>query len=154
GVKKVAGLMLMLTKKGPLFFADTTINDNPSAQELAKIARMTQYIVKGLGMQPRTAMLSFENFSARTETSRKVSEAVSILHKVYPDMSVEGESQPNFALNEELMAISFLFSKLSGARFNFLIFLDLTAANLSCKILRGFEKSQVSGPVLMGMNKP
>src|SRR5690606_10076364 len=80
GVKKVAGLMLMLTKKGPLFFADTTINDNPSAQELAKIARMTQYIVKGVGMQPRTARLSFENFFARTETSRTVSEAVSILY--------------------------------------------------------------------------
>lgn len=154
GVKKVAGLMLMLTKKGPLFFADTTINDNPSAQELAKIARMTQYIVKGLGMQPRTAMLSFENFSARTETSRKVSEAVSILHKAYPDMIVDGEIQPDFALNEELMANSFPFSKLNGARANVLIFPNLAAGNLSYKILRGIEKSQVIGPILMGMNKP
>ena len=154
GVKKVAGLMLMLTKKGPLFFADTTINDNPTAQELAKIARMTQYIVKGLGIQPRTAMLSFENFSARTETSKKVSEAVSILHKAYPDMIVDGEVQPDFALNEELMSNSYPFSKLNGARANVLIFPNLASGNLSYKILRGIEKSQVIGPILMGMNKP
>lgn len=154
GVKKVAGLMLMLTKKGPLFFADTTINDNPSAQELAKIARMTEYIVRGLGIQPKTAMLSFENFSARTETSKKVSEAVAILHKAHPEMIVDGEVQPDFALNEELMANSFPFSKLNGARANVLIFPNLASGNLSYKILRGIENSQVIGPILMGLNKP
>jgi malate dehydrogenase (oxaloacetate-decarboxylating)(NADP+) len=154
GVKKVAGLMLMLTRKGPLFFADTTINGNPTAQELAKIARMTEYIVKGLGMQPRTAMLSFENFSGRTETSKKVSEAVSILHKAYPDMIVDGEVQPDFALNEELMSNSYPFSKLNGVKANVLIFPNLASGNLSYKILRGIEQSQIIGPILMGMNKP
>ncbi len=154
GVSKVAGLMLILTKKGPLFFADTTINDNPTAKELAKIARMTEYVVRGIGIRPRTAMLSFENFAARTETSKKVSEAVSILHRMYPDMVVDGEIQPDFALDEELISKTFPFSKLNGKRANVLIFPNLASGNLSYKILRGIENSQVIGPILMGLNKP
>lgn len=153
-VEKVAGLMLMLTHKGPLFFADTTINDNPTAKELAKIARMTEYVVRGIGIQPVTAMLSFENFAARTETSKKVSEAVAILHKRFPDMIVDGEIQPDFALNEELIEKNFPFSKLNGKRANVLIFPNLAAGNLSYKILRGIENAQIIGPILMGMNKP
>lgn len=153
-VGKVAGLMLMLTKKGPLFFADTTINDNPTAKELAKIARMTEYVVRGIGLQPVTAMLSFENFAARTETSKKVSEAVAILHKRFPEMIVDGEIQPDFALNEELIEKNFPFSKLKGKRANVLIFPNLASGNLSYKILRGIENSQIIGPILMGMNKP
>ncbi len=154
GVSKVAGLMMVMTKKGPLFFADTTINDNPTAKELAKIARMTEYVVRGIGIRPRIAMLSFENFAARTETSKKVSEAVALLHKSYPDMVVDGEIQPDFALNEELISKSFPFSKLNGKRANVLIFPNLASGNLSYKILRGIENSQVIGPILMGMNKP
>lgn len=154
GVQKVAGLMLLLTKKGPLFFADTTINPNPSAEELARIAKMTDNVVRGIGIRPRIAMLSFENFSARTEISKKVSKAVSILHRSYPTMVVDGEIQPDFALNEELIAKSFPFSKLSGKRANVLIFPDLASGNLSYKILRGIEDARVVGPILMGMNKP
>ncbi len=154
GVSKVAGLMMVMTKKGPLFFADTTINDNPTAVELAKIARMTEYVVRGIGIRPRIAMLSFENFAARTETSKKVSEAVALLHKSFPDMVVDGEIQPDFALNEELISKSFPFSKLNGKRANVLIFPNLASGNLSYKILRGIENSQVIGPILMGMNKP
>lgn len=154
GVSKVAGLMMVMTKKGPLFFADTTINDNPTAKELAKIARMTEYVVRGIGIRPRIAMLSFENFAARTETSKKVSEAVKILHKYYPNMVVDGEIQPDFALNEELISKTFPFSKLNGKRANVLIFPNLASGNLSYKILRGIENSQVIGPILMGMNKP
>lgn len=153
-VSKVAGLMMVMTKKGPLFFADTTINDNPTAKELAKIARMTEYVVRGIGIRPRIAMLSFENFAARTETSKKVSEAVKILHKSYPNMVVDGEIQPDFALNEELISKTFPFSKLNGKRANVLIFPNLASGNLSYKILRGIENSQVIGPILMGMNKP
>lgn len=153
-VGKVAGLMMMLTKKGPLFFADTTINDNPTAKELAEIARMTEYVVKGIGVQPVTAMLSFENFAARTETSKKVSEAVSILHKKFPDMIVDGEIQPDFALNEEMISKTFPFSKLNGKRANVLVFPNLASGNLSYKILKGTENSQIIGPILMGMNKP
>lgn len=154
GVNKVAGLMMVMTKKGPLFFADTTINDNPTAKELAKIARMTEYVVRGIGIRPRVAMLSFENFAARTETSKKVSEAVALLHKSHPHMIVDGEIQPDFALNEELITKTFPFSKLNGKRANVLIFPNLASGNLSYKILRGIENSQVIGPILMGMNKP
>ncbi|MGB6084402.1 NADP-dependent malic enzyme [Moheibacter sp.] len=154
GVSKVAGLMMVMTKKGPLFFADTTINDNPTAKELAKIARMTEYVVRGIGIRPRVAMLSFENFAARTETSKKVSEAVALLHRSHPNMIVDGEIQPDFALNEELITKTFPFSKLNGKRANVLIFPNLASGNLSYKILRGIENSQVIGPILMGVNKP
>ncbi|MET3732292.1 NADP-dependent malic enzyme [Moheibacter stercoris] len=154
GVSKVAGLMMIMTKKGPLFFADTTINDDPTAKELAKIARMTEYVVRKIGIRPRIAMLSFENFAARTATSKKVSEAVALLHKQYPDMVVDGEIQPDFALNEELISKTFPFSKLNGKRANVLIFPNLASGNLSYKIFRGIENSQVIGPILMGMNKP
>lgn len=154
GIKKVAGLMLVMTKKGPLFFADTTINDNPTAKELAKIARMTDYVVRGIGIRPRVAMLSFENFSSRTETSQKVSQAVAMLHKSHPDMVVDGEIQPDFALNQELISKNYPFSKLNGKRANVLIFPNLAAGNLSYKILRGIENSEVIGPILMGLNKP
>lgn len=154
GINKVAGLMLVMTKKGPLFFADTAINLDPSARELAKIARLTEYVVRGIGIRPRIAMLSYENFSSRTETSKKVSEAVTILHKYYPDMVVDGEIQPDFALDEELIANNFPFSKLNGKRANVLIFPNLAAGNLSYKILRGIENSKIIGPILMGMNKP
>lgn len=154
GVQKVAGLMLLLTKKGPMFFADTTINPNPTAEEMARIAKMTDYVVRGIGIRPRIAMLSFENFSARTEVSKKVSKAVSILHKAYPDMVVDGEIQPDFAMNEELISKNFPFSKLAGKRANVFIFPDLASGNLSYKILRGIEDARVVGPILMGMNKP
>lgn len=153
-VSKVAGLMLLLTKKGPLFFADTTINPDPTAEELAKIARMTDYVVRGIGIRPRIAMLSFENFSGRTEISKKVSKAVSILHKAYPEMVVDGEIQPDFALNPELTEKNFPFSKLSGKQANVMIFPNLASGNLSYKILRGIEDARVVGPILLGMNKP
>jgi len=154
GVQKVAGLMLLLTKKGPMFFADTTINPNPTAEEMARIAKMTDYVIRGIGIRPRIAMLSFENFAARTEVSKKVSKAVSILHKAYPDMVVDGEIQPDFAMNEELISKNFPFSKLAGKRANVFIFPDLASGNLSYKILRGIEDARVVGPILMGMNKP
>ncbi len=154
GINKVAGLMLVMTKKGPLFFADTAINLDPTPKELAKIARLTEYVVRGIGIRPRIAMLSYENFSARTETSKKVSEAVALLHKLYPDMVVDGEIQPDFALNEELITNNFPFSKLNGKRANVLIFPNLASGNLSYKVMRGIENSKIIGPILMGMNKP
>ena len=154
GINKVAGLMLVMTKKGPLFFADTAINLDPTPKELAKIARLTEYVVRGIGIRPRIAMLSYENFSARTETSKKVSEAVALLHKLYPDMVVDGEIQPDFALSEELISNNFPFSKLNGKRANVLIFPNLASGNLSYKVMRGIENSKIIGPILMGMNKP
>lgn len=154
GISKVAAMMIMMTKKGPLFFADTAINLDPSAKELAKIARMTDYLVREIGIRPRIAMLSYENFSGRTETSKKVKEAVEILHKLYPKMVVDGEIQPDFALNEDLISSNFPFSKLNGKSANVLIFPNLASGNLSYKIIRGIEKSKVIGPILMGMNRP
>jgi len=153
-VSIAAGLMLILTKKGPLFFADTTINHDPTAKELVTIAKMTETVVRSIGIRPRIAMLSTENFSAHSATSRKVSEAVAMLHKLDPELVVDGEIQPDFALNEDLIEKYFSFSKLNKKRANVLIFPNLASGNISYKILRGIEDSTVIGPILMGMNKP
>lgn len=154
GISKVAAVMIMMTKKGPVFMADTAINLNPDEKELAKIAKMTYDMVRLVGMHPKIAMLSFENFASRSETSKKVSRAVSILHKLYPNMVIDGEIQPDFALNEKLLKDNFPFSKLSGTRANVLIFPNLESGNLSYKILKGLDDTPSIGPILLGMAKP
>lgn len=153
GVEKVASMMMVLTDKRPLFFADTSVNQNPTAEELANIARMAELTVKTFAVEPRIAMLSFENFSAKSETSKKVAKAVSLLHERFPDMIVDGEIQPDFALNADHLA-DYPFSKLGTTPANVLVFPNLESANLSYKIIRGIKVSQVVGPILMGFRKP
>ncbi|HLW06921.1 MAG TPA: NADP-dependent malic enzyme, partial [Marinilabiliaceae bacterium] len=116
GVSKIAGMYILITKTGPVFFADTTINVNPSARDLADIAILTAKSVERLKIKPRIAMLSFANFgSTDFEPPRKVREAVGILHKEHPDLIVDGELQANFALNNELMKEKFPFSKIASS---------------------------------------
>ncbi|CAG0890414.1 unnamed protein product [Cyprideis torosa] len=152
--KKVSGLMMLLTKKGPLFFADTTIIVDPDWKDLVRIARMTAKVVRGMGLMPRMAMLSFENFSGKNEISVKMAKAVEFLHQHFPEMIVDGEVQPDFALNIDNSMEDFPFSKLHGKAANVLIFPNLASGNLSYKILRGIEGAQTIGPILMGLNKP
>jgi len=114
GVSKIAACNLMLTKQGPLFLADTTININPTAKDLINTTQMTSGLVKMFGMKPNVAMLSFSNFgSSNTETSKKIREAVAFMHKHYPNLVVDGELQADFAINPELLAKEFPFSKLN-----------------------------------------
>ncbi|MGZ3918749.1 MAG: NADP-dependent malic enzyme, partial [Bacteroidia bacterium] len=111
GVKKVAGLYMMVTKRGPYFFADTTMNTDPSAEELADIAVLTANTVKQYNITPRIAMLSYTNFgSAEGEVPNKVAKAVSILHANYPGLVVDGDIQANFATNNTLLKEQFPFS--------------------------------------------
>ena len=115
GVTRIAACNLMLTKQGPIFLADTTINVNPSAKDLAKISQMTSKLASMFGMKPNVAMLSFSNFgSSNTETSNKIREAVSYIHRHHPNVVVDGEIQADFALNPEMLAKEFPFSKLNG----------------------------------------
>ncbi len=153
GVEKVASMMMVLTDKRQMFFADTSINQNPTAEDLVNIARMSEYTVKTFAIQPRIAMLSYENFSANAPTSKKVAEAVKILHDKFPKMIVDGEMQPDFAMNKELLA-DYPFSKLGNQPANVFVFPNLESANLSYKVIRGMKSAQVVGPILMGLKQP
>jgi Malic enzyme len=153
-VHKTAGMMILLTKRGPLFLADTAVIPDPTSEELARIAIMASKVVKNFDIEPRIAMLSFQNFSSNSKTSYKVSQTVSFLHKKYPNLIVDGEIQPDFALNEFLLSKKFPFSKLVKKRANIFIFPNLESGNLTYKFIRGLGDVQTIGPVLLGMRKP
>ncbi|MFD0860993.1 NADP-dependent malic enzyme [Sungkyunkwania multivorans] len=155
GVAKVATTNLMITERGPMFLSDTSINIDPSAKELAKIAQMTAYAVRMFGMEPIIAMLSYANFgSSDNERSRKVGEAVAYLHRYYPDIVVDGEVQSDFALNKEMHQDKFPFSKLAGKKVNTLVFPNLDSANISYKLMKELNKADSIGPIILGMKKP
>src|SRR5690554_7452102 len=108
GVEKIATTNLMMTKRGPMFFSDTAINPNPTAEDLANIALMTAKTVKMFGMEPVIAMVSFSNFGSSNQPStNKVREAVAFLHENFPNLIVDGEIQTDFALNSEMIASKF-----------------------------------------------
>jgi len=153
GVEKVAAMMMILSEKKPIFFADTSINQNPTAEDLVNIAKMAEHTVKSFAIEPRIAMLGFENFSAISETSKKVAKAVTILHEKFPKMVVDGEIQPDFAMNADHLS-DYPFSKLGTTPANTFIFPNLESANLSYKIIRGMKVAQVIGPILMGLKQP
>ena len=155
GVNRVATTNVMMTQRGPMFLSDTAININPSAKDLAKIARMTSRITKMFGIEPVTAMISYSNFgSSDHPDSEKVREAVAYLHKAYPEMVVDGEVQSDFALNSKLLQDIFPFSKLAGRKVNTLIFPNLDAANITYKLLKELNKAESIGPIMLGMAKP
>ncbi len=153
-VQKTAGMMILLTKRGPLFLADTAVIPDPTSEELARIAIMASNVVKGFDIEPHIAMLSFQNFSSDSKTSSKVSKTVYFLHKKYPNLIVDGELQPDFALNEFLLASKFPFSKLVKKKANIFIFPNLESGNLTYKFIRGLGNTQTIGPIMLGMRKP
>lgn len=153
--KIVSGMYIINTKEGPLFLSDCTVNQQPTTEELVEITVQTAEAVKRFGIEPRIAMLSYSNFgTVNSPLTIRQKEAVSILHRDYPDMIVDGEMQANTALNEDLLQGSFPFSKLNGKRANTLIFPTLAAANIAYKLLQELGKFEVVGPILNGMNKP
>lgn len=154
GVDRIAGLYIMNTKKGPIFFADTTININPNAQELAGITALVADSVKRMGIKPHVAMLSYSNFgSTKDENSLRIKKAVEILHETRPDITVDGEIQPNFALDKKALKENFPFSPLNGKRVNTFIFPNLEAGNIAYKLLQGLGGIEATGPVLLGLKK-
>ncbi|WP_445731870.1 NADP-dependent malic enzyme [Mariniflexile sp.] len=155
GTSRVATTNLMMTKRGPIFLSDTSININPTSRDLTKIAQMTAQVVKMFGMEPVMAMISYSNFgSSSNESALKVREAVAHLHRYYPDMIVDGELQTDFALNSEMLQERFPFSKLVGKKVNTLIFPSLDAANITYKLLKELNEAVSIGPIMMGMRKP
>ncbi len=155
GVDKVATTNLMLTKRGPMFISDTSINIDPSAKELAKIAQMTNHTMKMFGLTPVIAMISYANFgSSKDPHANKVREAVAYLHRSNPDMLVDGELQTDFALNSQMLQKKFPFSKLAGKKVNALIFPNLDSANSNYKLLKELNNVESIGPIMLGMKKP
>ncbi len=155
GVDKVATTNLMLTKRGPMFISDTSINIDPTAKELAKIAQMTNHTMKMFGLTPVIAMISYANFgSSKDPHASKVREAVAYLHRSNPDMLVDGELQTDFALNSEMLQKKFPFSKLAGKKVNALIFPNLDSANSNYKLLKELNNVESIGPIMLGMKKP
>ncbi|RAJ18233.1 NADP-dependent malic enzyme [Olleya aquimaris] len=155
GSTRIATTNVMMTQRGPMFLSDTSININPSAEDLTKITQMTAKVVKMFGMEPVMAMTSYSNFgSSKDQTATKVREAVSYLHKRHPDLLVDGELQTDFALNSKMLQDIFPFSKLSGKKVNTLIFPNLESANITYKLLKELNKAESIGPIMMGMRKP
>jgi len=154
-VSRVAGLYVMITKKGPYFFADTTMNADPTAEELVDITVLTANTVKQFNITPRIAMLSYSNFgSSDGDVPKKVSKAVSILHKNYPGLIVDGDIQANFAVNNNLLKEQFPFSTLADKDANTFIFPNLAAGNIAYKLMQEIGGAEAIGPVLMGLRKP
>jgi len=155
GVSRVAAANVMNTNRGPIFISDTSINIDPSAKDLAKIAQLTAGVVKLFGLEPVMAMLSYANFgSSNHPQARKVKDAVSYLHRYHPDLLVDGELQSDFALNKEMLQNKFPFSKLAGKKVNTLIYPSLDSANSAYKLIKELNDIDSIGPIMMGMNKP
>jgi malate dehydrogenase (oxaloacetate-decarboxylating)(NADP+) len=155
GVKKIAGMYLAITKRGPLFLADTTVNFNPTAQELAEITLMTAKEVRHFNIIPRIAMLSYSNFgSSDSPEARLVAEARRIVKEKMPSLIVDGEMQANVAFNKELLKENYPFSELTGKEVNTLIFPNLASGNIAYNILKEIGGADTVGPILLGLKKP
>lgn len=155
GVKKIAGMYLMLTKKGPLFLADTTVNFNPTAEELADITLMVAKEVRQFNITPRIAMLSYSNFgSSNSPEAKLVAEARKIVKQKMPSLIVDGEMQASVAFNNELMKENYPFSELVDKNVNTLIFPNLASGNIAYNLLKELGTADAIGPILLGLKKP
>jgi malate dehydrogenase (oxaloacetate-decarboxylating)(NADP+) len=156
GVSKIAGMYIMLTKKGPLFLADTTVNFNPTATELADITMMVAKEVKSFGITPRIAMLSYSNFgSSDTPEAITVRNARKIVKEKDPSLIVDGEMQGIVAFNKEIMRDNYPFSELTeNGDVNTLIFPNLSAGNIAYNLLQEVGGADAIGPILLGLKKP
>jgi len=155
GVKKIAGMYIILTKKGPLFLADTTVNFNPTAEELADITLLVAKEVKTLGITPRIAMLSYSNFgTSNTDEAIIVRNARSLVKEKDPRLIVDGEIQGILAFNKELLKENYPFSELVDMDVNTLIFPNLSAGNIAYNLLQEIGGFDTIGPVLLGLDKP
>jgi len=156
GVSKIAGMYIMLTKKGPLFLADTTVNFNPTAEELADITLLVAKEVRTFGITPRIAMLSYSNFgSSETPEAITVRNARTIVKQKNPSLIVDGEIQGLVAFNKDILRESYPFSELvDNGDVNTLIFPNLSAGNIAYNLLQEVGGADAIGPVLLGLKKP
>jgi malate dehydrogenase (oxaloacetate-decarboxylating)(NADP+) len=151
----VAGMYIMLTKRGPIFFSDTTVNVNPTTEQLVEIAVLTARAVKEFNVTPRIALLSYSNFgSSEGEESIRIRNAVAKLNKDYPDIIADGEMQGNLAFELEILRDNYPFSVLTRSGANTLIFPNLSSGNIAYKLMQTIGGAEAIGPILLGMKKP
>ena len=153
--RHIAGMYIVQTKKGPIFFSDTTVNLMPATQTIVDTTLLTARAVEQFGIEPRIALLSYSNFgSNRAESPAKMHEAINILHEKHPELIVDGEMQANFAFNPELRKKKFPFTKLSDMEVNTVIFPNLSSGNIAYKMMQEIGGAEVIGPILLGIAKP
>jgi malate dehydrogenase (oxaloacetate-decarboxylating)(NADP+) len=155
GAKRVAGMYIIETKRGPLFLADTTVNFNPTAEEIADITMMVAKEVKNFNITPRIAMLSYSNFgSSQTPEAQIMSKAREIVKQRDPSLIVDGEIQAAMAFNKEILKDNYPFTELLEEEVNTLIFPNLAAGNIAYNLLQEVAGFDAIGPILLGMKKP
>jgi len=155
GTNRIAGMYLMLTKKGPLFLADTTVNFNPTVEELAEITLLVAKEVRNFNIIPRIAMLSYSNFgSSNSPEAKLVADARKLVKKAMPSLIVDGEMQASLAFNCELLKENYPFSELVDKDVNTLIFPNLSAGNVAYNLLKEVGGADAIGPILLGLKKP
>lgn len=153
-VNKIAGMYILITKRGPVFLADTTVNFDPTAEEIADMTSHIAKTIRKFKITPRIALLSYSNFgSGDGKDARKMAEAVRIIHDKYPTLTVDGEVQANFAMNNDLMQDKFPFSELANKEVNTFIFPNLSAGNIAYKMIQEMTGAEAIGPILVGMKK-
>ncbi len=154
----ISSMYIVITKRGPLFFADTTVNLDPEVQTLVETTLLTADEVRKFNIEPVIAMVSYSNFgsvksSEHTRTLNRVRQTIAFLHENHPELIVDGEIQMNFALNRELRSQKFPFTHLENRDVNTIIFPTLTAGNIAYKMMYEIGGAEVVGPILMGMKK-
>jgi malate dehydrogenase (oxaloacetate-decarboxylating)(NADP+) len=155
GVKKIAGMYILLTKKGPLFLADATVNMNPTAEEIADITSLVAAEVRTFNLKPRIALLSYSNFgSSPTPEAQMMAKAREIIKKNEPDLIVDGEMQGVLVFNNDILKENYPFSELVDQDVNTLIFPNLSSGNIAYNLIREIGGADSIGPVLLGMDKP
>ncbi|EAR15953.1 NADP-dependent malic enzyme [Robiginitalea biformata] len=153
-VSRAATVHVMITSRGPIFLADTSLNIDPTAEELAEITRMTANLARAFNFEPNIALLSYANFgSSEHPRAVKVREAIRILHEQEPDLVVDGEIQTDFALNRKLRQSQFPFSKLAGKNVNTLVFPNLESANITYKLIKELQATDTIGPIMLGLRR-
>jgi len=155
GVSRVASMYIIQNRRGPFFFADTTVNINPSAEELVGIIGLTARAVRFFDVEPRIAAISYSNFGSNSGVlPDKMRNATALAKAKYPDLLIDGEMQANVALNPELLREQYGFSPLAEKGANTLVFPNVESGNIAYKVLQEIGGAEVIGPILMGMRKP
>ncbi len=156
GLKKVSGMYILMSRFGPLFLADTTINLDPSAEDIVEIAELAARQVEKFNIKPRIAMLTYSNFGSVADgpAAIKMRTATALLKAKHPNMVVDGEMQAHLAFNTDLLRQNYPFSALASGPANTLIFPNLSSSNIAYNLVRAVAGIEIIGPIIMGLKKP